>query len=325
MKTAYKIDEVNGGYVPYQGTTTPRAFRANDFSGKPEGQYVCTCCEGSVHFRNESRASGNNRDSYRPQCWVADNKDAHIAKNCTEISTADWDVALASSIPLNEAIADRDMQLLLRVNFVTRLNLWDFNRKEMTHERMWCRANKGNYKAIPCNSTDKIIQFLNKAFQNAPDGQKVMDRILVSHGGHTRKLSEVLLLSPEERRTRYNTLAKVGNVSHRNEKFSRGGFLCIVPLGVAYDERNNVGNGPKRTFNMEGDANIVKEVYCLKDKKNVSTMIGESGFAVSWPYLNKRNPGKLMWYVHGEENTSSKPLNTTPKKYPPTPYLDAAE
>ena len=159
MQTAYKIDEVNGGLVNFHGSDNPRPFYATDFSGdkRPEGDYICTCCGESVHWRKASKASGNDKISDQPACWVADNRENHLKKGCTEVSTEEFHESFAAKCTVNQAIMNPDMMLLLRLNFDTRDQYQPFGKGERTHERIWCNAFRDNYKGAPCNSLDEAI------------------------------------------------------------------------------------------------------------------------------------------------------------------------
>lgn len=332
MKTAYKINEETGGYIMTDsgsGPIGPRLFYADDFSAedRPDGHYACSCgCKSKVIWRRQTRSNGNNAVDYQPRMWIPKSRKVNLKNKCQNIRTASHSykkASLSTDRPLNDVIADPSMKILIRLNFDTRAIIQEFNKGQTTTDRLWCRAHKGQYKSIPARSTDDVIKFLNKFFDQAPPANAV-DRVMISHTGYTRTLSEVLLSTPEKRLYKHNTLKNIARHSRYPDQFRRSTFPCIIPLGLAYSERKNFTGTPQHCFNMTSDPNIVHEAYRFRDKMNPENLLAKTGWAIAWPYTNNKNPNKLMWYIHGENNMTERSLhiNSQPK-HQPAPMIAA--
>lgn len=325
METAYKLNEDGNGYVLLEdGSGRPRIYDAQDFdkNTRPEkGRYVCACCEESIKWMPEIKAEG----AFKPRKahWAAINRDAHIAKGCDAISIQEYDDSLSAKCTENQAINDTSITLLMRINFDTRHGLTAKNQKELTIERAWCRQHEGQYKPKVIHSMDEFVDFINKIVKKAPDGDYVMDRVMVSHGGQTRKLSQVLLLEESQRMAQYKILSRKPWQNRLNGKFISGGFPCVIPFGLAYGEKKEFGS-PKRVFNAASKYENLSEAYRTPHYRDSAELVQKSGYVIAWPYLNKRNPGKLMWSIHDMSHVTSRKIDLHPSSAP-TPFKMAAE
>lgn len=324
METAYKLQD-NGEFVTINGTTKPRRFYATDFANdaRPEkGRFVCSCCHEAVKWMPHGLNEGGFKS--RKAHWAAVKRPAHEAKGCTAISTDEYDESLSAKCTENQAIQNRAMTILIRLNFSTRHGLKAMNQKEMTYERLWCRKHKGQYKPKVIHDMDELAEFLNKLVQTAPEGQFVTDRVMVSHGGTTRALSEFLLLSPEKRRAQYDAMDnRKWQRRHNGKLFKTSGFPCVIPFQLDYSEKNNVGD-LRRVFNAASRHDRIAEVFRTPDYMDSADLIGKTGYVIAWPYLNRENPGKLMWSIHDINHITTQKIDMQPR---PTkaPFKHAAE
>jgi|GEM_PF-6995431 len=317
MRWAYKLSDYGDGYVPIDGTDRPRAYDATlfDKNHSPEkGRYVCACCGESVKWIPYERIEGGFKP--RKAHWTAVNRGAHLAKKCTAVSTEDHYESLSAKCNETQAIGNRTMTILIRVNFDTRHGLTAFNQRQMTDERRWCRKHHGQYKPKVIHDMDELVKFINKLFRDAPEGREVQDRVMVSHGGKTRALSEVLLLEPRQRRRLYQQIDSHQWQKNRSGRlFKTGFFPCIIPFGLDYSEKKTVGS-LSRVFNAARHGENLTEILRMPELVDGADLVSKSGYVIAWPYLSRDNPGKLIWYVHDMNHISTAKINRVPHPEP---------